>query len=271
MISSRVSALALFATLSAFATVPSGVSTGTTTSRSLLVGITTGAGEDLVSEVATIDPIDGTTTKVGSLVLPKGHGRTQSQDLVWSADGKQLLVAQLRFGEKGNEATSWIDWVSPSKLEVVRSGTKVDGVIDSLCWDGQGRLLATHARTRPMKLVTIDTETGALTELATLDEKLWIRSLAWRTSGSELWALHMRASEKDSDLLMRLSPTTGAALYTVKLELGEIATSLVIDVDGNFLVAGDKDGLFRVDVATGKSRRLPKATGVRFTGLVTGR
>lgn len=249
----------------------SGLPMGTAASRASLVGLTTGSGEDLTSDLATLDPKDGTTVKVGALVLPKGHGRTQSQDLAWSADGKQLVVAQLRFGDKANESTTWIDWVDPETLKVVRGSEHVEGVLDALCWDGQGRLLATYCKTRPQKLVTLDAQTGAMTEVATLDKKLWVRGLAWRSAGSELWGLHMRASESEADLLLRLSPQTGAVLQSIPLDLGEVATALVIDATGGFLVSGDKDGLFQVDPATGKSRRLPKATGLRFTGLVRGR
>jgi hypothetical protein len=72
-------------------------------------------------------------------------------------------------------------------------------------------------------------------------------------------------------MLVRLSPQDGSVLQSVKLDIGEVATALVIDADGGFLVSGDKESLFRVDPASGSSRRLEKSTGLRFTGLVQGR
>lgn len=256
---------------SATSPAPGGLATGSTASRSRLVALTTGTGDLLTSDLVTVDPREGTCQKVGPLVLSKGHGRVQSQDLVWSQDGKRLLVAQLEFGEKPNEATCWLDTIDPSSLAVERSGVRSPGILDALCWDGQGRLLAVKGASRPLQFVALDPKTGQATDLGALETRLWIRSLVWRAKEGELWGLHMRVSETDGDLLVRLSPQNGAVLQTVKLDLGEIATTLGLDADGTCLVGGAKEGLFRVDLASGKGQRLPKATGHLLTGLMPGR
>lgn len=264
-------ALGLGAFLTAAETPRSGLETGTAAARSKLVCVTTGSGESLTADVETVDPKEGGSTRVGTLVLAKGQKRVQSQDLAWSADGKQLLVAQLEFADAPAESSAWLDWVDPATLKVARSGPRTVGVLDALCWDGQGRLLAVMGRARPLQLVRLDAATGEAAEIGKLDTRFWLRSLVWRTQPGELWGLHMRASEDDTDALVRLSAADGSVTKIVRLDLGEHATTLCIDAEGAFLVAGSKQGLYRVDPDTGKSKRLPKELGHLVTGLVTGR
>jgi hypothetical protein len=154
---------------------------------------------------------------------------------------------------------------------VVRSGPATAGVIDSLCWDGQGRLLATLGNSRPQKLIALDPQTGASTEVGALDTKLWVRSLVWRAPQSELWGLHTRTPELPKDALVRLSPQNGAVLQTVELQMDEMATALALDARGGFVVTGAKEGVFAVDLATGKATRAKKDAGVLLTGMVLGR
>ncbi|MBL8859830.1 MAG: hypothetical protein JNL28_15090 [Planctomycetes bacterium] len=247
-----------------------GLKTGTAASKALLVGVTTGSGAEGGSEIITIDPRDGKAEKVGRLVPPKGHKLVQAQDLTWSTDSKHLIVTQLGFDDK-DEPHTWIDWVEPSSLKIERSTAPTPGVLDSFCWDGQGRLLATLGNARPMKLLAIDPETGARTETATLEARLWVRSLVWKAAGSELWALHTRTTELDYDALVKLSPKDGAVLQIVKLDMREMATALALDRRGEFVVAGDKGGWFHLDAATGKTERSKAELEFRVNGLVVGR
>ncbi len=247
-----------------------GLPLGTAASKALLVGVTTGPGEDQTSEVVTVDPRDGKVERIGRLVLAGGHRPVQAQDLAWSADGKQLIVTELEFSVQ-NEAKTWIDWVDPASLKVLRSSEPSPGVLDSLCWDGQQHLLATYGVSRPQTLLVLDAATGARTEIGTLDKRLWVRSLVWRATGSELWALHTRTPELDYDALVKFAPKDGAVLQIVKLEMAELATALVLDARGEFIVTGDKGGVFSVDPATGKCVRAKLESEFRITGLVLGR
>lgn len=247
-----------------------GLPTGTEKSKALLVAVTTGSGEAGGSEVVTIDPTDGKTERIGRLVPPKGHRLVQAQDLAWSADGKTLIVTELAFGEH-NEATTWIEWIDPASLTVLRRSDEIPGVLDSLAWDGRGRLLATLGTTRPQKLLALDPETGARTELGALDKCLWVRSLVWDANRSELWGLHLRTPELDQDALVHLALKDGALQQIVKLEMPEMATALALDARGSLVVTGDKGGTFLADLKTGKTVRAKVELGCLVNGMVLGR
>jgi ligand-binding sensor domain-containing protein len=74
-----------------------------------------------------------------------------------------------------------------------------------------------------------------------------------------------------NDALVRLSPQTGATLQVVELSMSETATAFTIDARGEFLVTGGSEGVFTVDISTGKTQRARRNTGVMLTGIVPGR
>lgn len=256
----------------AFALFPldQGLQTGTPKSKALLVAVTTGSGEAGGSDLVTLDPTDGQTEKIGRLVPAKGHRLVQAQDLEWSADGKTLIVTQLAFDEP-NEGRTWIEWIDPASLKVLRKTDEIAGVLDALAWDSQKRLLATLGTSRPQELLALDPGTGARTVLGALDRRLWVRSLVWDVSRAELWGLHMRTPELDQDALVKLAPKDGTLQQVVKLEMPELATALALDAHGAFVVTGNKGGTFQVDPKTGKTVRAKLEHECVVNGLVLGR
>ena len=256
-------------TLALFPLAP-GLQTGTQKSKALLVAVTTGSGEAGGSDLVTLDPSDGRIETIGRIVPAQGHRLLQAQDLEWSADGQTLIVTQLAFDER-NEGHTWIEWVDPASLKVLRKSDVIAGVLDALAWDGRKRLLATHATSRPQELLALDPETGARTVLGAFDRRLWVRSLVWDANREELWGLHQRTPELDQDALVRLAPKDGALQQIVKLEMPELATAFALDSHGAIIVTGNKGGTFQVDPKTGQAVRAKMELGCVVNGLVPGR
>ncbi len=236
-----------------------------------LLGITTGHTQAGSGEIVLVDAARGTVRVLGAIVSPGGH-RT-ANDLVRSRDGRTLLVAQMEFVSE--EWRSNLAEVDLATLKVLRTTPPAAGVLDSLCWEPSGGLLATFSTARPQSLVRVDPATGKRAVVAELDVKLWIRSLAFDPAG-RLWGLHTRTPELDQDALVRIDPANGAVMLTLPLATRAPAMALEVDAKGRFLVACDDDRLEEIDPASGRvlrsaETRTTQGASVRFVGLERGR
>jgi len=227
-----------------------------------LVCVTTGNTDHPAGEIVVLDPATGRSRMIGG-ITPTGNER-HATDVVFTADREQLLASIVELGEGPSHC--FLSTLDPKSGRIVRSSASEAGLLDALCWAPDGRLLAVWSEQRPQALVVLDERNGAHTTLATLDARLWLRSLAF-APGGVLWGLHTPTPELDHDALVRLDASSGATLEIVKLDLGGPAWGLEIDASGRLLVTADPGLLHEIDPATGRSKGSVALGNLRAVGL----
>jgi len=229
---------------------------GTLTKGTTLLALTTNG------EFVELDAESGKSARCGASVRTGGH--LLASDALLLPGKRGVLITQVEIGD--NSAQTRVLRVALDSGKTLETWPVLHGALDALCQDGPQHALAVGGSSRPVKLLRLDLEQRSAAELATLDARLWITSLAFDPQG-QLWGLHLRTKELDHDALVRFDRATGAALEIVRLGVPTLALALEIDARGRFFVAADQDTLHEVDPKSGKALRSMRTESMRIIGL----
>lgn len=213
-------------------------------------------------EFVELDAESGKSSRFGASVRTGGH--LMASDALLLPGKRGVLITQVEIGD--NTAQTRVLRVALDSGKTLETWPVLNGSLDALCQDGPQHALAVGGSSRPLKLLRLDLEQRSAAELATLDTRLWITSLAFDPQG-QLWGLHLRTKELDHDALVRFDRASGAALEIVRLGVPTLALALEIDARGRFFVSADHDALHEVDPKSGKPVRSLRTESMRIVGL----